>query len=74
VQLEGIASYAFTDSFNVGVGARYWYLQAHGSQVLGNALVTPVSFKTDRFGVFLQGSYTFGVPGRYRNSQWPSCC
>jgi hypothetical protein len=78
VQVEGIASYAFTDSFNVGVGVRYWYLQAHGSVDFGaaipDALPQPVSFKTDRFGVFLQGSYTFGVPGRYRNSQWPSCC
>ena len=78
VQVEGIASYAFTDSFNVGVGVRYWYLQANGSvdfgAVVQNALPQPVSFKTDRFGVFFQGAYTFGVPGRYRNSQWPSCC
>src|SRR5215211_5416806 len=31
VQLEGTVSYALSDSFNVGVGGRYWNLQAQGN-------------------------------------------
>jgi len=77
VQLEGIASYAFSDSFSIGVGGRYWFLQANGqedfsSQPQGG--LQPLSIKAQRFGVFLQGTYTFGLPDIGRRSPWLSCC
>jgi hypothetical protein len=76
-QIEGLASYAFSDSFNIGVGARYWYMRANGNRELAflpAGLAQPASFKSERFGVFLQGAYTFGVPGRMHRPQWLSCC
>jgi hypothetical protein len=76
VQLEGIASYALSDSFNVGVGARYWYMQAQGEADFTRVggIAQPLETKTDRFGVFLQGVYSFAVPGKHRRSPWLACC
>jgi hypothetical protein len=76
VQIEGLASYAFTDSFNVGLRLRYWYMRANGGADFAGAggLAQPESFKSERFGVFLQGAYTFGIPGRMHRPQWLSCC
>ena len=75
-QVEGLASYAFSDSFNVGIGLRYWYMRANGRADFSSVggLLQPESFKSQRFGAFLQGSYTFGVPGRMHRPQWLSCC
>jgi hypothetical protein len=76
VQLEAIASYALSDSFAIGVGGRYWYMQAQGradfTRVGGAA--QSESVKSERYGVFLQGTYTFGLPDRPRKSPWLSCC
>src|SRR6185369_4889023 len=49
VQLEGIASYALSDSFNVGVGARYWYMQAQGEADFTRVggIAQPLETKTD---------------------------
>src|SRR5262249_12662575 len=76
VQLEAIASYALSDSFSIGIGGRYWYMQANGQadfSSAGGALQTE-SIKAQRFGVFLQGTYTFGLPEIGRRSPWLSCC
>jgi hypothetical protein len=76
VQLDALASYAFTDSFNLGLGLRYWYLRANGGADFTpvGGFIQPESFKSQRFGVFLQGAYTFGVPGKMHRPQWLSCC
>jgi hypothetical protein len=76
VQLEAIASYALSDSFSIGVGGRYWFMQAGGRAIFGGnpANQEPLTTKTERFGVFLQGTYTFGLPEIGRRSPWLSCC
>src|SRR5262249_54322158 len=77
VQLEAIASYALSDSFSIGLGGRYWYLQANGHQDLsavGGTSFSGENIKMQRFGVFVQGTYTFGLPDRGRRSPWLSCC
>jgi len=78
VQLDALASYAFTDSFNLGLGVRYWYLRANGGADFTappvGGFIQPESFKSQRFGIFLQGAYSFGVPGKMHRPQWISCC
>ncbi len=65
-QLEALLSYRVTESASVGVGARYWHMQANGlahfeGLVVGeNTGAQPVSWKTDVYGAFLQGSIKFG--------------
>jgi len=67
VQLESILSYQVTDCFNIGIGARYWQLQARGAADLEQEIIgasfpgpQPLKFSTTRTGGFLQGSYRFG--------------
>ncbi len=61
-QLEALISYKVDDAISLGVGARYWHMQsrgdAHFEDFGGSA--QPLDFKTDIYGVFLQGSYRFG--------------
>jgi outer membrane protease len=65
-QLEALLSYAITSNASVGVGARYWHMQTNGNSHFENLVVNegglpqPVSWKTDIFGAFIQGSYKFG--------------
>jgi hypothetical protein len=65
-QLEAMFSYSLTPNASVGVGARYWHLQANGNSHFENnvvdevGLAQPVSWKADIFGAFIQGSYKFG--------------
>lgn len=54
-QLEAILAYAITDSFNVGVGGRWWHLNTEAT----DAFAQQLKYDTDRYGVFLQGSYKF---------------
>jgi hypothetical protein len=75
VQLEAFAAYQLTEAWSLGVGARYWRMQASGNIDLESAIcmrlncaafsLVPVSqpgtFTTDRYGVFAQGSYRFGL-------------
>jgi hypothetical protein len=82
VQLEAIASYALSDSFSIGIGGRYWYMQAQGRRDLRQLQIAPGVFagfqqesvKSERYGVFLQGTYTFALPDIGRRSPWLSCC
>jgi outer membrane protease len=67
VQLEGILSYYITPNFNVGVGGRYWAMWTN-DDAFTNMFSTPcpcqtLPSKTQRAGVFLQGSYKFDQPG-----------
>jgi hypothetical protein len=74
MQLEAIASYALSDSFSVGVGGRYWYMQAQGRAIFPQFQPEPLTTKAERYGVFLQGTYTFGLQDKSRKSPWLSCC
>jgi hypothetical protein len=83
VQLEAIASYAISDDFSIGVGGRYWYMQAQGRADFRNLIdpttglsvgFQPESVKAERYGVFLQGTYTFSLPDIGHRSPWRSCC
>ncbi len=65
VQLELVLSYYVTSAFSVGVGGRYWNITT-GSQgsavdftVVGGTS-QPLSFRTERWGGFLQAAYKFG--------------
>src|SRR5262249_23799821 len=75
-QLEAIASYALSDSFSVGIGGRYWYMQAQGRAnfMAPGGGPQPLTTKSERYGVFLQGTYTFSVPEIGPRSPWLSCC
>lgn len=65
-QLEAFLSYRVTEAINVGIGGRYWYMQTRGFTHFENhvvaftALPQVVEWKTQNFGVFLQGSLKFG--------------
>jgi len=67
VQLEAFAAYQVTDCWSLGVGARYWHMQASGIIALEDAelfifaMAQPGTFTTDRFGVFAQAAYKFGL-------------
>jgi hypothetical protein len=71
VQLEAILSYNVTDAFSVGVGARYWLIQtqnAGATEHFEESSIPPgfgpqaLTVKTERYGGFIQASYTFGSP------------
>jgi hypothetical protein len=62
-QLEALLSYKVTPFSSVGLGGRYWHMESNGNthfEVVGG-LPQPVNWKSDIFGVFLQGSIQFGV-------------
>jgi hypothetical protein len=73
VQAELILTYLLTDSFELGIGGRYWAMwTTSGSQncfggcnttVTGftTGPVTPYSASTERFGGFVQASYRFAA-------------
>jgi opacity protein-like surface antigen len=68
VQLEALVSYALTDQFSVGIGARYWaawttdaqYTLATQSYCGGPCGNVPAAFKAEREGIFAQASYKVG--------------
>ena len=65
-QVELLLSYQVTEYGSVGIGARYWHMQASGNSnfegnVVGEtAFAQPVDWKTDIFGVFVQASLKLG--------------
>jgi hypothetical protein len=68
VQLEGILSYNITRAWSVGIGGRYWLIEtkdlggtAHFEKS-ADGLPQPITFKTERYGGFVQASYIFGAP------------
>ncbi len=62
-QLEAILSYTITPSFSVGAGGRYWAMWATGTDAYtnfsGSGSYKSVPVRNERFGGFLQASYTF---------------
>ena len=65
-QIEAFVSYQVNQALSVGVGGRYWSMQTKGfthfeNHVVGfTALPQAVEWKTQNFGVFLQGSLKLG--------------
>ena len=67
MQVEAILSYAVTEKFNLGVGARYWAMRTDDATFTctgcGAPGVTsapfPAKFSTERYGLLLQGSWQF---------------
>jgi Omptin family len=64
-QFDASLSYCLTEALTVGVGARYWHMEAKGNAsfdlVIPGALPQPINFTTDRLGAYVQGAYRFGV-------------
>lgn len=66
-QLEAFAAYQFNEAFSVGAGARYWRMNAKGRIDLEQAenvefpMSQPGTFITERYGVFAQAAYKFGL-------------
>ncbi len=58
VQLEAVLSYLVTDRLSIGVGGRYWFMQAQGETMFpGQDVASPEHYMTQRYGVFVQTSY-----------------
>ena len=51
-QVDGIVAYQLTDAFGVGLGGRWWHLSTNAIDSFDQLL----TYRTDRYGVFLQGS------------------
>lgn len=66
--VEGIVSYDVTPSMSVGIGGRYWRMEANpGRTQFPTVPQSPTKFETDRYGGFAQVSYRlsdlgFGAP------------
>lgn len=65
-QLEAVLSYAVTPNFNIGIGGRYWKMSTKGLTHFETAVFPPgafaaqvLTFQTERYGVFAQGSVRF---------------
>jgi hypothetical protein len=60
MQFEGMLSYNFNQYFSLGVGGRYWRMDAPNGMahfddsVIGGASAQVEKFKTDRYGAFVQ--------------------
>jgi opacity protein-like surface antigen len=57
-QFEAILSYAITDQWSVGAGARYWYFATSNA----SSLTQPIKLYSERYGGFVQTTYKFGGP------------
>jgi opacity protein-like surface antigen len=57
-QFEAILSYAITDQWTLGAGARYWYFATSSAY----SIAQPIKLYSERYGGFLQASYKFGGP------------
>jgi len=60
VQVEALLRYQFVNGLSVGVGGRYWRIDSSAAQT---TIEVPqgLSVSSQRWGVFLQGSYRFYV-------------
>jgi hypothetical protein len=54
-QIDAIVSYALTDGFNVGLGGRWWHLDTTTLDSFDQLS----TYRTDRYGVFVQGAIKF---------------
>jgi len=70
-QIDSFLSYRVNDLVSVGLGGRYWHMQANGhthfeNHVVGVAAVPQVvNWRTDNYGVFLQSSVKLGPHGLF---------
>jgi opacity protein-like surface antigen len=62
MQLEAVLSYAITEQFSVGVGARYWSMWATNKvpDAFNASIESKDIHRNETMGAFLQGSYKFG--------------
>lgn len=54
-QTETVLNYQLTDSFRLGIGGRWWHLSTDSVDSFNQLL----RYTTERYGVFVQGSYKF---------------
>ncbi|WP_315766582.1 MULTISPECIES: tetratricopeptide repeat protein [unclassified Bradyrhizobium] len=54
-QVETVLNYQLTDSFRLGIGGRWWHLSTDSVDSFNQLL----RYTTERYGVFVQGSYKF---------------
>jgi opacity protein-like surface antigen len=61
-QFESVLSYAVSDRLRIGAGGRYWLFATDSAQqqIPNSAAISPMKFYSERYGGFLQASYTFG--------------
>jgi hypothetical protein len=65
-QIEGSVSYRINEAWTVGLGGRYWRMEADGFTHFENHVVGFVAapqvlkWKTENFGAFFQSSFKFG--------------
>jgi len=64
-QFEAIITYALTEQWSVGAGARYWYFATTGAstQFPGATDSSPMKFYSERYGGFVQATYKFDGGG-----------
>jgi omptin family protein len=61
VQIEALLRYQFVNGLSVGVGGRYWRMDTSGADVNIEGSQQAIALSSQRWGVFLQGSYKFFV-------------
>lgn len=54
-QAEAVIKYQATDAFSLGIGGRWWHLSTDAVDSFNQLL----RYSTDRYGMFVQGSYKF---------------
>lgn len=65
-QLELALSYAVDENVKVALGGRYWHMETSGDAHFegniagGGGAPQPLDWKTDHYGIFVQGSFRFG--------------
>lgn len=64
-QIDAVLTYNINDNISIGIGGRYWHEEASGYTHFEGHVVNTVAaaqvldWKTDHYGVFLQGTYRF---------------
>jgi outer membrane protease len=64
-QIDAVLTYSIDDNISIGIGGRYWHEEASGYAHFEDHVVNTVAaaqvldWKTDHYGVFLQGTYRF---------------
>jgi hypothetical protein len=59
-QFESILSYSLTNSWNIGVGGRYWAAWTNTASYNQSGGTNPAQYRSERYGVLLQAVYNFG--------------
>jgi hypothetical protein len=61
-QLEALLSYKWDNAISIGIGGRYWHMESKGDAHFEDVggVPQPLDFKTNFYGVFVQGTYRFG--------------